>query len=230
MWQAVQGWPVAVYSRPEEGCKNSHGLVVQVLISPCCQDADDVHQEPSLHHVSRPEAAGAVADGVRTSGYRKHEGVTNTDLRYNSHIESSAQNPTYRTGHHEVQRVGAQWEWHLGQDRHLDKASWCHHLSSWCDDLTRMLAQAVLLVISVTNVETKAIRKLTSSGSRLCIIIQLVIVATSLTPSIRRADPPRTERAQTSPSCPPEQSRPRAAGSRPREASSPLRNIQVIKV
>ena len=41
-----------------------------------------------------------------------------------------------------------------------------------------MLAQAVLLVISVTNVETKAIRKLTSSGSRLCIIIQLVIVAT----------------------------------------------------
>ena len=33
--------------------------------------------------------------------------------------------------------------------------------------LTRMLAHAVLLVISVTKVETKAIRKLTSRGSRL---------------------------------------------------------------
>ena len=34
-------------------------------------------------------------------------------------------------------------------------------------NLTNILAQAVLLVISVTNVETKAIRKLTRSGSKL---------------------------------------------------------------
>ena len=41
-----------------------------------------------------------------------------------------------------------------------------HHLTVM-RILTRMLAHAVLLVISVTKVETKAIRKLTSSGSRL---------------------------------------------------------------
>ena len=34
-------------------------------------------------------------------------------------------------------------------------------------NLTMMLAQAVLLVISVTNVDTKAMMKLTSRGSRL---------------------------------------------------------------
>ena len=34
-------------------------------------------------------------------------------------------------------------------------------------NLTNIFAQAVLLVISVTNVETKAIRKLTRSGSNL---------------------------------------------------------------
>ena len=34
-------------------------------------------------------------------------------------------------------------------------------------NLTNILAQAVLLVISVTNVETKAIRKLTRRGSKL---------------------------------------------------------------
>ena len=42
-----------------------------------------------------------------------------------------------------------------------------YHHSMVTRTLTRMLAHAVLLVISVTKVETKAIRKLTSSGSRL---------------------------------------------------------------
>ena len=51
-----------------------------VIKLPCCQDAENVHQEPSPHHVSCLEAAGAVADGVRPSGHREHEGVTHTHL------------------------------------------------------------------------------------------------------------------------------------------------------
>ena len=51
------------------------------IFSPCCQDADEVHQDTGPHHFSRLEAAGAVADGVGARGYRKHEGVTNTHLR-----------------------------------------------------------------------------------------------------------------------------------------------------
>ena len=43
----------------------------------------------------------------------------------------------------------------------------CDNLFSVMITLTMMLAQAVLLVISVTNVDTKAMMKLTSRGSRL---------------------------------------------------------------
>ena len=59
-------------------------IVSGIYHSPCCQDADEVHQKPGPHHVSRLEAAGAVTDGVRTRGYREHKGVTHTNLRHNS--------------------------------------------------------------------------------------------------------------------------------------------------
>ena len=55
-------------------------IVSGIYHSPCCQDADQVHQKPGPHHVSRLEAAGAVTDGVRARGYREHEGVTHTNL------------------------------------------------------------------------------------------------------------------------------------------------------
>ena len=53
---------------------------IVIIMSPCCQDAENVHQEPSPHHLSCLEAAGSVADGVRSSGHRQHEGVTHTHL------------------------------------------------------------------------------------------------------------------------------------------------------
>ena len=55
----------------------------------------------------------------------------------------------------------------------LDRiGTWNGHHCDHCNlsvmtALTIMFAQAVLLVISVTNVDTKAIMKLTSRGSRL---------------------------------------------------------------
>ena len=50
-------------------------------VSPSCQDADDVHDEPDPDHVGGAQAARPVADGVRSGGHREHEGVTHADLR-----------------------------------------------------------------------------------------------------------------------------------------------------
>ena len=37
-----------------------------IIISPSCQDADDVHDEPYPDHVGGAQAARPVADGVRS--------------------------------------------------------------------------------------------------------------------------------------------------------------------
>ena len=63
-----------------ENVKFTGGKKADVIESPCCKDAENVHQEPSPHHLSCLEAAGAVADGIRPSGHREHEGVTHTHL------------------------------------------------------------------------------------------------------------------------------------------------------
>ena len=49
-------------------------------VSPCCQDADDVHDEPDPDHVGGAQAARPVADGVRARGHWQHEGVAHTNL------------------------------------------------------------------------------------------------------------------------------------------------------
>ena len=71
-------------------------MLFLLKISPGCQDTDDVHHEPGLHHVSRLQVAGAVADGVRASGHREHEGVTHADLRHgeDGEMRQSRMSPT----------------------------------------------------------------------------------------------------------------------------------------
>ena len=153
--EVKQGNPVAVNRTPGQ-CINFVCLDTTLSKkSPGCEDTEDVHEEASLHHVGGPHAAtGAVADGVGPGGHGQHEGVADAGGR----------------GEHQVERVGAEREGHLTNQ---SRVQWCHVTAGHQSRLTlermgtRMLAQAVLLVTSVTKVETAAMMRLTSSGSRL---------------------------------------------------------------
>ena len=74
------------------------------LYVPCSEYTDNVEDDACLHHVCSLDVAGAVHDGVGPRGHGQHEGVADTD----------------GAGHHEQERVGAEGEGHLGEDRDQD--------------------------------------------------------------------------------------------------------------
>ena len=93
---------------------------------PCSENADNVHEEPRLHHVRGLHAAGAVHDGVGSRGHGKHEGITHTHLVEKSKFDNGNKNgpirdrDTHGAGHHQVHGIGAEREGHLGEDGHQD--------------------------------------------------------------------------------------------------------------
>ena len=117
--EVKQGNPVAVHRTPGK-CILFVCLDTTFLKkSPGCEDTEDVHQEASLHHVGGPHAAtGAVADGVGSGGHGQHEGVADAGGR----------------GEHQVERVGAEREGHLTNQRRVqwsrDQLS-ANHGSPW---------------------------------------------------------------------------------------------------
>ena len=74
------------------------------MLLPCCEDAENVHEEAGSHHVTGLETAGAVHDSIGSSGHGKHERIADT----------------HGAGHHEVERVAAEADGHLAQDGHQD--------------------------------------------------------------------------------------------------------------
>ena len=71
---------------------------------PSCDDTDNVHKEPSCHHIRCLHTAGTKDNGVGSSGHWEHEGIAAGDCR----------------SHGQVDGVGAERLGHLGQNGDQD--------------------------------------------------------------------------------------------------------------
>ena len=71
--------------------------------SPGCEDADNVHEEAGPHHVRDLQSAFIVHNGIGGRGHGEHEGVADAG----------------GAGHHQVERVGAEREGHLTNQRRV---------------------------------------------------------------------------------------------------------------